>query len=115
MNNKNVKTVDKMMETIKTVLNATQAVVDSIDTGNRKQVKDIAEAVALSLQMDPKKVLAYVNDFVHETDQGYVSRGKNGGFIKGTRPVKVVKPTVNVAPAPSTPVMVDDMNEEETV
>lgn len=113
-NSKNVKATDKMMGTIKTILEATQVVVDSIDNGKRKQVKEIAEAVALSLQMDPKKVLAYVNDFVHEIpEQGYVSRGKNGGFIKGTRPVKVVKPSV-VAAAPSTPVMIDD-EEDETV
>lgn len=112
-NSKNVKATDKMMGTIKTILEATQVVVDSIDNGKRKQVKEIAEAVALSLQMDPKKVLAYVNDFVHEIpEQGYVSRGKNGGFIKGTRPVKVVKPSV--AAAPSTPVMIDD-EEDETV
>jgi hypothetical protein len=43
------------------------------------------------LGQDPKEVLAFVNYFAHKTDIAYVTRGKNGGVVKGTKPVKVVK------------------------
>lgn len=81
----------KMDKEIDTMLDATQAVVDTMDNGKRKQIKDIAEAVGISVAMEPKKVLGFVNYFLHNTELGYVTRGKNGGFIKGTKPVKVVK------------------------
>ena len=47
--------------------------------------------MGLVLARDPKDVLGFVNHFAHDTTLAYVTRGKNGGIIRGTKPVKVVK------------------------
>lgn len=77
------------METIETVLKAAFTVVDQMNDGSRMQIKKLAEQVGLAVGMEPKHVLGFVNHFAHHTDIAYVTRGKNGGIIKG---VKVVKP-----------------------
>lgn len=78
---------------------ATQHILDGMKDGERVQIKDLAKDVGLALAKDPKEVLGFVNHFVHKTQIAYVTRGKNGGVIKGTRPVKVVKPAKKVVPA----------------
>lgn len=88
----NNSSIDKMLETVKTIFTATMNVVNDIQDGKRMQIKDMAEAVATSLSMEAKHVLAFVNHFAHNClEVGYVTRGKNGGFIKGQKPVKVEK------------------------
>jgi hypothetical protein len=60
--------------------------------GQRIQIKDLAKDVGLALALDPKKVLGFVNHFAQNNPGTvYVTRGKNGGIIKGVKPVKVVK------------------------
>lgn len=59
--------------------------------GDRKQIKELAADVGSALGMEPKRVLGFVNHFAHETNIAYVTRGKKGGIVKGTRPAKVVK------------------------
>lgn len=80
-----------MTETAKEIFTAANSIVEQMQVGERKQIKDLAADVASALNVEPKKVLGFVNHFAHETTIAYVTRGKKGGLIKGTRPARVVK------------------------
>jgi hypothetical protein len=80
-----------MMETVENIFNAAQATIESLDAGERMQIKALAQTVGLAVAMEPKHVLGFVNHFVHHTDIAYVTRGKNGGVVRGTRPAKTDK------------------------
>jgi hypothetical protein len=84
--------VQSMTETADRIFEAAHTIVEGMALGTRKQIKELAVAVGSAVNMDPKRVLGFINHFVHETDIAYVTRGKNGGLIRGVRPVKVVKP-----------------------
>ena len=90
--------VQEMLVDIGEVLEATHTIVESMRAGERRQIKKLAEDVGVLLGKDPKEVLSYVNDYAHRTQVAYVSRGKNGGLVKGTRPAKVVKAKKEKAP-----------------
>ncbi len=85
------KEVDSMLEEIGNVLKATESNLESLNKGERIQIKDLATAVGLATAKDPKNVIDFVNHFVHNTALAYVTRGKNGGIIKGSKPAKVIK------------------------
>lgn len=106
--------INDMLETIKPIFKATQAVIDSLADGKRMQIKDIVEAVGTSIGSESKKILAFVNHYLHNIEEagiGYVTRGKKGGFVKGVRPAKVVKtPAINSAPLNS---MIEELEETE--
>ena len=87
--NANIKS---MLETVERIFEAAHVAVESMPVGDRIQIKELAQTVALAVAMEPKHVLGFVNHFAHNTDIAYVTRGKNGGIIRGTRPVKVDKP-----------------------
>jgi hypothetical protein len=91
MSNNNNSDVQEMLENIKPVLEAAHKVIDLMQAGERKQIKNLAQDVSVLLGKEPKDVLAYVNDFAHNTKMAYVTRGKNGGIIKGIKPVKIQK------------------------
>jgi hypothetical protein len=91
--------ITSMLETVESIFNAAQTTIEGMQGGERMQIKELAQAVGLIVAMEPKHVLGFVNHFVHNTDIAYVTRGKNGGIIRGTRPVKVIKvKKVKVAP-----------------
>ena len=75
----------------KQVFEAAQQAIESMQDGERIQIKQLAQVVGLAVAKDPKEVLGFVNHFAHDTSLAYVTRGKNGGIIKGTKPAKVVK------------------------
>ena len=85
------KEIDSMLEDIGNVLKATETNLESLSNGERIQIKDLAAAVGLATAKEPKNVINFVNHFVHNTTLAYVTRGKNGGIIKGSKPAKVVK------------------------
>ena len=87
----NVTNVKEMLVDIERVLTAAHTIVDGMQPGERQQIKKLAEAVSLVVGKETKDVLGYVNDYAHRTTIAYVTRGKNGGLIRGTRPAKVVK------------------------
>ena len=84
--------IDSMMETVKSIFEAAQASIESLAVGERMQIKELAQTVALVVAMEPKNVLGFVNHFAHNTDIAYVTRGKNGGIVRGSRPAKTDKP-----------------------
>jgi len=88
--NPNIQT---MLETVETIFTATHNALIALPDGGRVQIKELAKTVGLTVGLDPKLILGFVNHFVHNTDVAYVTRGKNGGVIKGIKPVKAV-PTV---------------------
>lgn len=78
-----------MLETVGRIFEATHESVDSMNNGERIQLKELAQTVGLAVAMDPKDVLGFVNYYVHNSDIVYVSRGKNGGVIKGVKNTKL--------------------------
>ena len=85
------KNIESQLKTIETVLEAAARVIGQMNDGDRMQVKKLAEEVAASVGMDTKHVLGFVNHFAHNTDIAYVTRGKNGGIVKGVKVVKAPK------------------------
>jgi hypothetical protein len=92
LDNTQTQDIEDMVVTSRKAYEAAQHVINSMKDGDRIQIKDLAKDVGLALALDPKKVLGFVNHFAHNSHTAYVTRGKNGGIIKGVRPVKVVKP-----------------------
>ncbi len=84
--------VQEMLVDIQRVLEAAHTVIESMQPGERKQIKTLAQDVSTMVGKEPKEVLGYVNDFAHHSKIAYVTRGKHGGIIKGVKPAKVVKP-----------------------
>jgi hypothetical protein len=80
-----------MVETAESIFEAANTIVSAMAVGTRKQIKELAVEVGTAVSMEPKRVLGFVNHFAHHTDIAYVTRGKNGGIIRGTRPVKQAK------------------------
>lgn len=100
----NVNDIERMTAFSKQVFEAAQAAIEPMQDGERIQIKQLAQTVGAALGREVKDVLGFVNHFAHDTSLAYVTRGKNGGIIKGTKPVKVVKPgkkqKKDAAPAP---------------
>ncbi|CAB4196853.1 hypothetical protein UFOVP1290_373 [uncultured Caudovirales phage] len=86
----------QMVEVVESILKASHSAVEAMADGDRTQVKELAKTVALSLSMEPKHVLSFVDYYVHNSDVVYVSRGKNGGVVRGTKPAKTDKPVKKV-------------------
>lgn len=84
--------VQSMTETAERIFEAANTIVEGMKPGDRKQIKDLAVDVGAAVGMEPKEVLGFVNHFAHKTNIAYVTRGKNGGLIKGVRPIRVAKP-----------------------
>lgn len=87
------KDVERMTAFSKQVYEAAEHAVAAMQDGERMQIKQLAQVVGSALAEDPKKVLGFVNHFAHDTSLAYVTRGKNGGIIKGSKPAKIVKPS----------------------
>jgi hypothetical protein len=83
--------IKQMVEVVESILKSSHSAVEAMAEGDRTQLKELAKTVALSLSMEPKHVLSFVDYYVHNSDIAYVSRGKNGGVIRGTKPDKPVK------------------------
>lgn len=83
--------IELMVTFSKQVFEAAQNTIASMQDGDRMQIKQLAQAVGQALSKDPKVVLGFVNHFAHHTSIAYVTRGKNGGIIKGVKPARVVK------------------------
>lgn len=84
--------IQSLNDTSSRIWDAAYDIVAAMKDRERKQIKELAADVSAVVGMDPKRVLGFVNHFAHETKIAYVTRGKNGGLIKGTRPIRVVKP-----------------------
>jgi len=84
--------VIKLTQVVESIFEATFAIIDSMENGERIQMKDLAQTVGLAVAMDPKLVINFVSHFVHNSDLAYVARGKNGGVIKGSKN-NIVKPS----------------------
>jgi hypothetical protein len=90
------KDVERMTAFSKQVYEAAEHAVSAMSDGERMQIKQLAQVVGATMAEDPKKVLGFVNHFAHDTSLAYVTRGKNGGIIRGTKPAKVVKASKRV-------------------
>lgn len=104
-----VNDIERMTAFSKQVFEAAQQTIEAMNDGERVQIKQLAQTVGLALAKDPKDVLGFVQHFAHDTSLAYVTRGKNGGVVKGLKPVKVVKvvKVSNKVKAPNPSVTVD--------
>lgn len=93
--------IQSMLEDVERIFQAAHTTISGMQQGARKQIKELAQDVGVAVGRDPKEVLAFVNHFAHNTDIAYVTRGKNGGVIKGTKPIRVVKVKVKKAKDPT--------------
>lgn len=84
-----MKPKEILLAHIESIFDLTQTVVDGMVVGSRMQLREMAEAVALSMELDPKDVAYYVSAYAHHCEGGYVTRGKKGGFIKGVKVLKI--------------------------
>jgi hypothetical protein len=90
------KVIDTMIETARTIWEATLTVINPIPAGERTTVKDIAEQVGAATSQEARKVLPFVDHFVHNAEGVcYVSRGKFGGVIRGSKADKPSKPVIS--------------------
>jgi len=80
--------VTSLIKNIEIVFSATETNLQAMSVGERIQMKDLTAAVGLAVAKDPKDILPFVSYFVHNTSLAYVSRGKNGGIIRGAKSVK---------------------------
>ena len=85
------KDVERMTAFSKEVYEAAEHAIADMQDGERIQIKQLAQVVGLAVAKDPKEVLGFINHYAHDNSLAYVTRGKNGGIIKGTKPAKVVK------------------------
>ena len=95
----------KMLEDIKSTLEATQKIVDAMKDGDRMQVGALAQEVSAVVGKDPKDIMSFVSHFAHNTKVAYVTRGKKGGVVKGTKPAPKpvkVKAVVGTSVGPDT-------------
>lgn len=89
---------------------ASQKVVVNMKDGERIQIKQLAQSVGLAMSKDTKVVLGFVDHFAHHTTLAYVTRGKNGGLVKGTRPVKIAKVSKKAKATDTSVTVVDTAN-----
>ncbi len=94
--------IESMTAFSKQVFESAQQVIETMKDGERMQIKQLAQVVGLAIAKDPKEVLGFVNHFAHNTSMAYVTRGKNGGIIKGVKSAKVVKSGKKKAAAATT-------------
>ena len=83
-----MSSVNSMIQSVSSIFNSAQSFVDRLSDGNRIQLKELAKNVAEETNQNPQDVLTFVTYFARNSDSGYVSRGKNGGFVKGERKAK---------------------------
>lgn len=83
--------VERLVAQDRSVYEATETVINGMKDKERKQVKELATAVGSLVGKEPKEVLPLVSLYAHNCDNGYVTRGKGGGFVKGVKVVKAPK------------------------
>lgn len=76
----------EMLQDIKSTLESTQKIVDGMKDGDRMQVGALAQEVSALVGKSPSDVLDFVTYFAHNSKVAYITRGKKGGVVKGTKP-----------------------------
>jgi hypothetical protein len=83
--------IERMTAFSKQVFEAAQYVIETMRDGDRIQIKQLAQTVGLVVAKDPKDILGFVTHYAHHTTLAYVTRGKHGGIVKGTKRAKIIK------------------------
>jgi hypothetical protein len=85
-------------ETFNSILNAFASQHDSMETGDRVQLMQLAINIGQEVDRDPKSIKGLTDFLAHNNgDQGYVSVGKFGGYVKGQRPLKTSTKSVKTS------------------
>lgn len=103
------KSVQAKLDQVERIFIATYEALEAMNDGDRVQLAELAKTVGLAIGWEPKKVLPFVNHFVHGLEIAYVTRGKKGGIIKGVKPAPVAKPAKKLKKDDTTQ-PVDDSN-----
>jgi hypothetical protein len=84
-----MKTRKTLTERVGNILDAFETENDSMSLGDRISLMEMSINVGRTVGAEPKSVLPFVDWFAHNNEpEGYVSRGKFGGYIRGEKPVK---------------------------
>lgn len=90
----NTNNINEMLSTIKPILDATNKLDLAMNVGDRTPVKEMAAAVGMMLNMEPSTILPFVNYFCRNSQTGYVSVGRTGGYChNGTGQPTTIKTT----------------------
>lgn len=85
-----------MIQSVSSIFTSAEKILEAMPNGSRVQLKELAQSVSANSDLNPKDVLTFVTHFARNTDLGYVSRGKNGGLIRGTKQTsKITKTTTS--------------------
>lgn len=82
---------NSMIASVNSIFTTINSIVSEMADGERYQLKELASMVSDRTGADLENALSFVQYFSHNTDMGYVSRGKKGGFIRGVKQIKPVK------------------------
>ncbi len=101
---------NSMMTIVNSVFTTINSTISEMADGDRHQLKDLSKIISDKTGADMETASAFVDYFSHNTNMGYVSRGKRGGFVKGSKPSKPSKPAKSVNQAlPTEEVEQEDM------
>lgn len=97
-----------------TIFTATQSFIMEMNIGDRISLKKMAAKIGPSINMEPATILPYVADFARNNSLSYVSAGKYGGCVRGTRQLKVAKTSIIPSHSEEVPNEEISNNNEET-
>lgn len=83
--------VETLTSTAHTIFDAINNIASTMNDKDRMRVEDLAKKVSKTVSMDVKDVLGFINLFGKKSTVAHITRGANGGFVKGQKPVKMVK------------------------
>jgi hypothetical protein len=81
----------EILETVSRVIASAESSLQGMKDGERISLKDLTSLVALNCDMEAKHIIGFVTYFAHNTDLAHVTRGKNGGVVKGQPSAKADK------------------------
>ena len=87
-------TIDRITTQDRSVYEAILNQMNTLNDGDSITIDDLTERVSSEVDMKTPALRAFVQHFARNVEPdgiGYVSNGRQGGFRKGTRPVKTTK------------------------
>jgi len=80
-----------MIDTISSLLRSAQTIVDNMAPQERKKLTDLAAEAGATVGMDADDALSHITWFAHNCDGIVLSKGRNGGIYKGSKPAPTRK------------------------
>jgi hypothetical protein len=94
-----MNTIERVQQQDKSIYDATFTIINGMTDGQNKPIDTLTEEVNKTVDMPFNNLRSFVAHFAKAAEADslcYVSKGKHGGVVKGTRPVKEAKKTKKV-------------------